>query len=301
MEAVGAASSFEAAIDIARPGGTVGHVGVPVHAGEPRAGAHAEHPPARRRRPGARLHRGADGGHPRRAPSTPRRCSTPSSALEEVPEGYAAMDERRALKVLVRTGARVARRPGSGRASGGPALDLGGPGALEQPEVPTAATNIACPQARRRPRRPRAPPARERPREVEQRDLPGEPGFVAAGHRRQGPPDGRGHPPVDAVGGRALPPGRSTRRRPRRSRPPTRLGHDARDTGAAGDSTATSGACPSDRACREPMTAPHPAATPARGPIGRDRPVDSRLPVLNLDGRRVPWDAFSARPRVTPH
>ena len=25
--------------------------------------------------------------------------------LEEVPEGYAAMDERRALKVLVRTGA----------------------------------------------------------------------------------------------------------------------------------------------------------------------------------------------------
>ena len=43
-------------------------------------GAHAEHPPARRRRAGARLHRGADGGHPRRHASTPPRSSTPSSA-----------------------------------------------------------------------------------------------------------------------------------------------------------------------------------------------------------------------------
>ena len=89
---------------VARPGGIVGHVGVPADPVEPRAGAHAERPPDRRRRPGARLHPGADGGHPRRHldPSPVLDTVIP---LEEVPAGYAAMDDRPALKVLVRTGA----------------------------------------------------------------------------------------------------------------------------------------------------------------------------------------------------
>lgn len=104
IEAVGAAASFEAAIDAARPGGTVGHVGVPVH-------------PVNLARVHTQNIRLIGGVAPVRAymedllgdvlagtldPSPVLDTVIP---LEEVPEGYAAMDERRALKVLVRTGA----------------------------------------------------------------------------------------------------------------------------------------------------------------------------------------------------
>ncbi len=104
VEAVGAASSFEAAIDVARPGGTVGHVGVPVH-------------PVNLARVHMQNIRLLGGVAPVRGyieelmadilagtldPSPVLDTVIP---LEEVPAGYAAMDDRTALKVLVRTGA----------------------------------------------------------------------------------------------------------------------------------------------------------------------------------------------------
>jgi threonine dehydrogenase-like Zn-dependent dehydrogenase len=104
VEAVGAASSFEAAIDVARPGGTVGHVGVPVH-------------PVNLGRVHMQNIRLLGGVAPVRAyiedlmadilagKLDPSPVLDTVMPLEEVPEGYAAMDERRALKVLVRTGA----------------------------------------------------------------------------------------------------------------------------------------------------------------------------------------------------
>ena len=104
IEAVGAAPSFEAAIDIARPGGTVGHVGVPAQ-------------PINLLRVHQQNVRLIGGVAPVRGyipellddilagKLDPSPVLDTTIGLEEVPEGYAAMDERRALKVLVRTGA----------------------------------------------------------------------------------------------------------------------------------------------------------------------------------------------------
>ncbi|HET6692272.1 MAG TPA: alcohol dehydrogenase catalytic domain-containing protein [Miltoncostaeaceae bacterium] len=104
VEAVGAASSFATAIDVARPGGTVGHVGVPVHP----VNLGRVHLQNIRLLGGVAPVRGymenlmADILAGKLDPSPVLDTVLP---LEEVPEGYAAMDERRALKVLVRTGA----------------------------------------------------------------------------------------------------------------------------------------------------------------------------------------------------
>jgi threonine dehydrogenase-like Zn-dependent dehydrogenase len=104
VEAVGAASSFEAAIDVARPGGTVGHVGVPVHP----VNLGRVHMQNIRLLGGVAPVRGymerlmADVLAGKLDPSPVLDTVVP---LDDVPEGYAAMDERRALKVLVRTGA----------------------------------------------------------------------------------------------------------------------------------------------------------------------------------------------------
>ena len=59
-----------------------------------------EHHPARRRRPGARLHRGAAARRPGR-PIDPARLR-PDGRTDGVPAGYQAMDERKALKVLIK-------------------------------------------------------------------------------------------------------------------------------------------------------------------------------------------------------
>ena len=56
---------------------------------------------ARRPRPGPRVHRGAAAGRPRRHGSSPAASSTASASLDEVPDGYRAMNEREALKVLI--------------------------------------------------------------------------------------------------------------------------------------------------------------------------------------------------------
>jgi threonine dehydrogenase-like Zn-dependent dehydrogenase len=104
VAAVGAASSFATANDAPRPGGTVGHVGVPVHP----VNLGRVHLQNIRLLGGVAPVRGymenlmADILAGKLDPSPVLDTVLP---LEEVPEGYAAMDERRALKVLVRTGA----------------------------------------------------------------------------------------------------------------------------------------------------------------------------------------------------
>lgn len=103
LECVGTARSFATAIGSARPGGTVGHVGVPaepvglldVHGRNVRLiGGVA---PVRSYMPELL----ADILAGRLDPSP---VLDTVIALEEVPAGYAAMDERRAIKVLVEVG-----------------------------------------------------------------------------------------------------------------------------------------------------------------------------------------------------
>ena len=103
VECVGTAGSFETAIASARPGGIVGHVGVPA---EPVAllDVHMRN---------IRLIGGVApvrGYIPELMDDVLAGNLDPSPVLdlvvplEDVPEGYAAMDERRAIKALVRTG-----------------------------------------------------------------------------------------------------------------------------------------------------------------------------------------------------
>jgi threonine dehydrogenase-like Zn-dependent dehydrogenase len=101
LECVGTADSFATAIGAARPGGVVGHVGVPAHAVD-LLDVHQRN---------VRL---IGGVAPVRAyiPELledvlagrldPSPVIDATVGLEEIGEGYAAMDERRAVKVLVR-------------------------------------------------------------------------------------------------------------------------------------------------------------------------------------------------------
>jgi len=103
IECVGTAGSFATAIGAARPGGTVGHLGVPAQP----VGLLDVH---------QRNVRLVGGVAPVRAyiPELledvlagrldPSPVLDVAVGLEEVPEGYAAMDGRRAVKVLVRVG-----------------------------------------------------------------------------------------------------------------------------------------------------------------------------------------------------
>jgi threonine dehydrogenase-like Zn-dependent dehydrogenase len=104
LECVGTAGSFATAIGAARPGGTVGHVGVPaepvalldVHMRNVRlVGGVA---PVRRYIP--ELMAEVLAGR-----LDPSPVLDMTVGLEDVPAGYAAMDERRAVKVLVEVAA----------------------------------------------------------------------------------------------------------------------------------------------------------------------------------------------------
>ena len=104
VECVGTAAGYESAIGCASAGGTVGHLGSPVeplvlrdvHIRDVRlTGGRA---PVRGYIPELM----ADVLAGRLDPSP---VMDPAVPLEEVPAGYAAMDERRALTVLVRIGA----------------------------------------------------------------------------------------------------------------------------------------------------------------------------------------------------
>ena len=104
LECVGATSSMETAVDICRPGGTVGYVGVPHGMGDG-----LDLTPFFRRNITLR-----GGVAPVRAYAEelladvlqgtldPSPIFTKTVDLDGVPEGYAAMDEREAIKVLVR-------------------------------------------------------------------------------------------------------------------------------------------------------------------------------------------------------
>jgi threonine dehydrogenase-like Zn-dependent dehydrogenase len=104
IEAVGTSGSFATAFASVRPGGTIGHVGAPAQLVD----LLPVHQKNIRLIGGVAPVRGymeellADVLDGRLDPSPVLDTVIP---LEEVPEGYAAMDERRALKVLMRTGA----------------------------------------------------------------------------------------------------------------------------------------------------------------------------------------------------
>ncbi|MFB6105879.1 MAG: zinc-dependent alcohol dehydrogenase family protein [Halobacteriaceae archaeon] len=104
LECVGASSSMETAVDVARPGGTVGYVGVPVGVAD-----------AGFLQTAFQKNVGIEGGvAPVRAyvddlmadvlqgTLDPSPVFTKTVDLDGVPEGYRAMDEREAVKVLVR-------------------------------------------------------------------------------------------------------------------------------------------------------------------------------------------------------
>lgn len=105
LEAVGSVASFNTAIRVARPGGVVGHVGFPVGGAIDMRDVHNRNigllggvAPARAYIPELLT----DVLLGRLDPSPVFDLTVP---LEGVPDGYAAMDERRAIKVLVDTGA----------------------------------------------------------------------------------------------------------------------------------------------------------------------------------------------------
>jgi alcohol dehydrogenase len=105
LECVGSDTSFNTAIHMARPGGVVGHVGVPVGGTIDLLDIHVRNialiggvAPARAYIP--ELLTDVLVGR-----IDPSPVFDMVVDLESVPEGYAAMDERRAIKVLVATGA----------------------------------------------------------------------------------------------------------------------------------------------------------------------------------------------------
>ncbi len=101
LECVGLDAPFETALAIARAGGAVGRVGVTQFAALPGA------------RDSFLRNITASGGTPPRAPTSrgmpdvlegrlePGRVFDRTIGLEAVPDGYRAMDEREAIKVLV--------------------------------------------------------------------------------------------------------------------------------------------------------------------------------------------------------
>jgi alcohol dehydrogenase len=105
MECVGAASAMDAAIAMARPGGTVGYVGVPYGVEDEgldvlsmfRKNVTLQGGVAPVRAYAEELMADVLGGT-----LDPSPIFTETVDLEGVPEGYAAMDERDAIKVLVR-------------------------------------------------------------------------------------------------------------------------------------------------------------------------------------------------------
>ncbi len=101
LECVGLEQAVVTALEIARPGGAIGRVGVPEHDTTPTGIAFWKNVsvgggPA----PGARLHRGAAAGRARRADRARPRLRS-HRTLDDVPDGYRAMDDRDVLKFQI--------------------------------------------------------------------------------------------------------------------------------------------------------------------------------------------------------
>ena len=105
LEAVGHLPAYEQAVGVVRPGGVISRVGVPQYEEAPVGFASLFGPnvtltggpaPAR-----AYIERLLP-ARPRRHASTPARSSTATVGLDDIPEATGAMDDREALKVLVR-------------------------------------------------------------------------------------------------------------------------------------------------------------------------------------------------------
>ena len=105
LEAVGHLPAYEQAVGVVRPGGVISRVGVPQY----------EEAPDRLRQPVRPATSPSPAAPPRPAPtsrsccptsstarSSPARSSTAPSPSTSVPDGYRAMADREALKVLVR-------------------------------------------------------------------------------------------------------------------------------------------------------------------------------------------------------
>ena len=91
------------AIHSTRAGGHVGYVGVDARGRPARDGAVLlPRPPARRPRPGAPVPARPDGPDLEPAGSSPGKVFDLELPLDEAADGYRAMDERRAIKVLLR-------------------------------------------------------------------------------------------------------------------------------------------------------------------------------------------------------
>ena len=91
LECVGTEQSLATAFGVVRDGGVVSRLGVPQYTAGADGFRHddAQHHPHRRRRTGARLHRGTDARHPRRQDRTGHGSSTAPSAWTRCPTATA--------------------------------------------------------------------------------------------------------------------------------------------------------------------------------------------------------------------
>ena len=103
LECVGHDQSVETALGIVRPGGAIGRVGVPQHEAIPTTITTFFEQRHDRRRPGPRprLHRGAAARRARGPDRARPRLRPRRRHLDGVPDGYRAMNEREAIKVLI--------------------------------------------------------------------------------------------------------------------------------------------------------------------------------------------------------
>jgi len=105
LECVGAASAMDTAIDVCRPGGTVGYVGVPHGVDESGLDVFGLFRQNRTLRGGVapvRAYAEALLTDVLQGTLDPAPIFTKTVDLDGVPEGYRAMDERDAIKVLVK-------------------------------------------------------------------------------------------------------------------------------------------------------------------------------------------------------
>ena len=102
LECVGLEQAVETALAIARPGGAIGRVGVPEHDTTPTGLAFWKNAfDGRRPRARARLRR-RTAARRARGPIHPGRVFDRTGSIEDVPDGYRAMNDREVLKFQIK-------------------------------------------------------------------------------------------------------------------------------------------------------------------------------------------------------